>query len=341
MNQDYVQLSRTMKERGLLDDRAPAGYLVRLAFNAAVVIACLATIPRVAHSLPLVLLNSTVLAFFIVQCVIIAHDSMHRAVFRSPAANDTLALLIWNLMVGISHTWFFAYHTKHHVQSNRIGHDPNLEVPFFLPDRDQVMQTRGLRRWFAKYQGYFFLPFLFLSGGDFLGRTMRHMGKMKKLSAGFFVEATLMLAHYAMFIGFPIYVLGPGRAALYILLHYALAGFYGGVVFATNHMGMPLVGSDEKIDYVAHQVSTSRNLTPHAVNNYVFAGLHYQIEHHLFPTISYHRIKDARVIIEEHCKQRGLRYHQVGTLKTFAEMISYLHQVGEPLRRPPPSTPGA
>jgi fatty acid desaturase len=329
---DVAHLTEVMQRSEILTDRQPARYLVRLAFNVAAVGLCAVFLKASSVSWAWLLLNSTLVAFFLVQCIIVAHDAMHRQVFQGPRKNDLLALFIWNFLIGLSNSWFFAYHSKHHVQSNRVQHDPNLEIPFLLTGRDSILGLKGWRRQFAKYQAFLFLPFLFLSGGDFLGRTFRFLRHMKKSTSTFYAEIGLMALHYVLFIGYPVYVLGVAKATPYILWHYLIAGFYGGLIFATNHMGMPLVSPDDKVDFVTHQVTTARNLTPHVVNNFIFAGLNYQIEHHLFPSIAYHKLDEARAIVRAHCEERTLHYHEVGLFRTFIEMHQSLHAVGAPLR---------
>src|SRR5205823_5393240 len=101
------------KERGILNDRKPWPYLLKLALNIAVVGACCAWLPHTT-SLATQLLISGVVAFFLVQCVIIAHDAMHRQLFHDAWKNDLVSLLVWNVIVGISHNWFVSYHNKHH-----------------------------------------------------------------------------------------------------------------------------------------------------------------------------------------------------------------------------------
>jgi fatty acid desaturase len=331
INHEFAQLSKLMQDRQILSSRQPWRYLFRLSICLSGIGACAVLLARGYTCWTATMLCSTAVAVLLVQCIIVAHDAMHRQVFTGPRKNDVLALLIWNLLIGLSNSWFFAYHTKHHVQSNRVGRDPNLEHILVMPGRDDLESLGSGRRWFAKYQGYLLVPFLFLSGGDFLSRTFKFMAKMKKTRT-FWIEVALLVIHYVVFLSFPFLVLDPAQAVVFTLWQYLLAGFYGGLIFATNHIGMPLVGTDEKVDFVQHQVSTSRNMTPHVLNNLIFAGLNYQIEHHLFPTVAYHKLNDARRIVQAHTAKRGIHYHEVGLLRTFAEMFIYLRDAGAPLR---------
>ena len=52
-----------------------------------------------------------------------------------------------------------------------------------------------------------------------------------------------------------------------------------------NHKGMPILGPDTELDHLRQQVLTSRNVIPNPVVDYMYGGLNYQIEHHLFPNM--------------------------------------------------------
>ena len=73
------------------------------------------------------------------------------------------------------------------------------------------------------------------------------------------------------------------RLAGDVLLGQNLAGLYLALAVAPNHKGMPhLVGRSAAVVSRA-QVLSSRNIVPRPITDFVFGGLNYQIEHHLFP----------------------------------------------------------
>ena len=52
----------------------------------------------------------------------------------------------------------------------------------------------------------------------------------------------------------------PLKALTFIAIHQAVWGLYMGCSFAPNHKGMPIVGANEKLDYLRRQVLTARNV---------------------------------------------------------------------------------
>ena len=52
------------------------------------------------------------------------------------------------------------------------------------------------------------------------------------------------------------------------------------------------------MSFLERQVLSSRNVLPHPVTDFVFGGLNYQIEHHLFPTMPRVHFRRARTIVK-------------------------------------------
>lgn len=50
-----------------------------------------------------------------------------------------------------------------------------------------------------------------------------------------------------------------------------------------SHWERPMLLVDDQHEWVRVQVQTSRNIHPGTFNDWYYGGLHYQIEHHLFP----------------------------------------------------------
>ncbi len=55
-------------------------------------------------------------------------------------------------------------------------------------------------------------------------------------------------------------MLSPGKAVVFALIHHALFGLHLGSVFAPNHKGMEIPGSEDRWGHLRRQVLTSRNV---------------------------------------------------------------------------------
>jgi fatty acid desaturase len=81
-----------------------------------------------------------------------------------------------------------------------------------------------------------------------------------------------------------------------------------------------------------HQVLSSRNIFPSPAIDFLYGGLNYQIEHHLFPTIPRNNLPEARRVVKQFCAERGLAYQETGMIASYVEVLAYFHRMSEPLR---------
>jgi fatty acid desaturase len=129
------------------------------------------------------------------------------------------------------------------------------------------------------------------------------------------------------------YAMGLWAAVVFYAIQQGALGLYLGLLFAPNHLGMPVLPAGPAKDYLWRQLITTRNLRPHPLTDYVWGPLAYQIEHHLFPRIPFNRLREARSIVKPFCEERGLPYHEVGAVASFVEVLRALHRASAPLRR--------
>jgi fatty acid desaturase len=95
---------------------------------------------------------------------------------------------------------------------------------------------------------------------------------------------------------------------------------------------MALTDDSAPLDPVRAQVLTARNVRGHPLVDWWYGGLNYQIEHHLFPALSRHRLGAAQPIIRAFCRERGIDYHETSVIGSYREILGYLHAIGAPLR---------
>src|SRR5690606_40929332 len=114
-----------------------------------------------------------------------------------------------------------------------------------------------------------------LTGGRARGDVRMRVGEL--------VTITLRLSLYAAAV---FWVLPLGMAFAFSGVMLAVFGVYMGASFAPNHKGMAIIAPDAKIDFFSKQVRTSRNIRGGWWATWLMGGLNYQIEHHLFPSMS-------------------------------------------------------
>ena len=134
--------------------------------------------------------------------------------------------------------------------------------------------------------------------------------------------------HVFVFLVAPFIVLSPVRAVVFIAVTQLLFGFYLGVSFLTNHVGMPTLVGGNDLGFLRRQVLTSRNLSGPIFTGFVFGGLDTQIEHHLFPTMPRANLRRARKLVRPFCAERRIAYTEESPWQAYCQVLRHLQTTG-------------
>jgi fatty acid desaturase len=335
---DYAQLSRRIRAAGLLD-RRPGYYCARIA---------LVTGSWVGGWTVFALLGASwwqlgVAAFMAVVCSqagFLGHDAGHSQVFASRRTNEVLGLFAGNVLAGLSYLWWVDKHNRHHAHPNKIDADPDIAGAgiAFTPDQARA-RSSAAGRWVARHQAELFFPMLLLEGLDLHLSSVRALvARRKERNRRWWLESTLLGAHFVGYLAAVFLVLPIGQAFAFIAVHQALLGLYLGCTFAPSHKGMPLIDADDTggrgSDFLRRQVLTSRNINGGRWLDVAMGGLNHQIEHHLFPSMPVPALRPTRAIVREYCAEQGLPYLETSLIRSYALALGYLHEVGNTSAEP-------
>jgi fatty acid desaturase len=325
---EYTQLSRQIKQAGLLDRRR-GWYVVRVGLNLAMLAAGWVTFAVIGASW-WQLATGAYLAVVFTQLAFVGHDAGHRQIFRSRRANDLVGLIHGNLLIGVSFDWWVAKHNRHHSNPNHEDLDPDISIIAVAFTADQANSRHGLVRMIACYQAWLFFPLLLLEAAHL------HLASVKAILRGSgranVVEGLLLVAHVAGYVTALVLVLSPAQAVVFVAVQQGVFGLYLGCSFAPNHKGMPTLTAADELDFVRCQVLTSRNVQGSRLVDFVLGGLNYQIEHHLFPNMPRPNLRHAQPLIRGFCQQHQIDYSEASLLGSYAEAVRHLHAVGASLR---------
>lgn len=326
----YTKVSQVVRESGLLR-RTPwfyaiTGTLIALAFGGAV------TGFILLGDSWFQLLIAAALGIIFTQLAFMAHEAAHRVILTKGPANDRLALVLAGL-VGLSYSWWDSKHSRHHSNPNRVGKDPDIEIDTISFIEEDAVEARGLRRFITQRQGWLFFPLLTLEGLNLHRHSFVHLFGREPVR-GRWIELSIIFARFAVIL-IPVFLLLPvGMAFAFMGVQLAVFGVYMGASFAPNHKGMPVIAHDAKLDFFTKQVRTSRNIRGGWWATILMGGLNYQIEHHLFPSMSRPNLAKARVIVREYCESLEVPYTETSLWRSYAIVIDYLNRVGLAARDP-------
>jgi len=279
------------------------------------------------------LLIAGALGILFTQVAFLAHEAAHKQILESGPANDKLARVLGNGIVGMSYSWWSTKHTRHHANPNRVGKDPDIEFDTISFLEEDAEKAKGVLAWITRRQGWLFFPLLTLEGLNLHWLGIRHVlsrGDVKERAK----EIGLLVLRHALVLT-PVFMFLPlGMAFAFLGVQLAVFGVYMGASFAPNHKGMPVIDRDAKLDFLTKQVRTSRNISGGWWASWLMGGLNYQVEHHLFPNMPRPHLARAREVVREHCRTLDVPYTETTLWRSYGIVIAHLNRVGLAARDP-------
>lgn len=320
---DYSDLRERLRQEGLFQKRP--GYYLRLMAAIALGIAGALTVVAFSPGNMVLLVDALFLGFLTVQVGFLMHDASHRCLFRAGWKNELVGLIVADLLNGVSFGWYAPLHLTHHAHPNQEGLDPDL--PLFEAacalSPESAARARGLKRLVVRRQHWLF-PFL-VSLQVFALKCYGIEFLLTRKSRFRWIEAGLMLLHYALYFWFFVHYLGPLRAAGVFLVQYLTAGIHISAVLIPNHIGRPLL-HDERGTFLERQMIPTRNvLTPPMWEGF-WGSLNHHHEHHLFPSMSRDQVRRAAPLLREFCREANIEYFETTFAGCYREVFRSLRR---------------
>lgn len=264
----------------------------------------------------------------------IAHDALHGSYLSLSLGNRILGLFM-DLFGGSSFYWKKEHTVDHHTFTNIAEHDGDLNAPFLLR-----LCPKAPRYSFHRFQ-HWYAPFLYslklfhwVYFSDmkriYMIFTSKDPNFLKPPKGEICVMILFKLLHIFLFLGLPLLTLPFAwwQITLSYLAFLMGAGITMTTIFQLAHIvenvAFPLPDTEGKMEnsFARHQLSTTSNFaTKSRLVAFLFGGLNFQVEHHLFPHICHAHLYKIAPIVEATAKEFGLPYYKNPTL--FAAIRSH------------------
>jgi len=307
-NSTFTELAQQIRGLGLLRRRY-GYYWTKLIAAPLVVAICLIAFVWIGDTW-WQLFTAGVLAIVFTQIAFLGHDAAHRQIFVSGRWNDWISLILGDLLVGMSYGWWQHKHTRHHANPNKLGSDPDIELPVIAVTAETAARHHSPPvAWLRAHQGLLFFPILLFEGLSLHASSVRRVVTRGRLERRW-AEIAFLSIRMIGYLDLVFLVLSPG------------------IAFAPNHKGMPVVPRDMTLDFLRRQVLMSRNIRGSRFLDVAMGGLNYQVEHHLFPSMPRPHLRRAAPVVAAYREAHDVAYTQVGLFTSYAIVIRYINRVG-------------
>ncbi len=283
----------------------------------------------VTDTLWMVVLSAVMFGFWTMQLGMIGHDLSHGAVLRSDKVGRLLSMFMLGIFAGLSESRWFLKHNAHHEGPNHMEHDPDLAIPFVFSEKQIASRHPLFRHWVLPYQHFLF--WLALPGIYLVSAVSSIVHSYKRLQIRTLIEIVLMVIHFVALGYIAFAFLPPVSAIVFIVVSIGTMGLYMSLAFAPNHKGEDILEADEQFHWT-HQITLTRNLYPSWIIFYLFGGLNFQIEHHLFSSMSRYKYPAAQKLVQAYCERNSLPYHQTTWPESMKEIYRALRKVARASR---------
>ncbi|WP_206292279.1 fatty acid desaturase family protein [Humisphaera borealis] len=272
----------------------------------------------------------------------IGHDGGHNGYSEKGWINK-IAAMSFDLIGGSSFQWHWKHGVFHHTYVNISGHDTDIETGIL-----GRLSPQQPRYWFHRFQHIYLWPLygmlamkwqIFDDWNDIIrGRIGEHKVRRPRGKDLFIFVAGKLVAYTFMFV-IPMLL----HPVLSVLGLYVVAMFCMGVamsvVFQLAHVvedaefPMP-VGDTNKMEnaWAVHQIETTVDFARDSkICSWLMGGLNFQIEHHLFPKICHINYPEMSKVVEQTCKEFGVRFSEHKTFRSgVASHYRWLKKMGQP-----------
>lgn len=296
-------------------------------------------------------ISAVVFGIFTQQVTLLGHDAAHSCMSHDSKLDCLYGYLMLQPAMGVSIAWWKHNHNTHHIISNSVDHDPDIQHwpvfcvsdKFFTKRPAEGIWSTFYRKYIGKIdsiawvilgaQHWLFYPVMGVARFNLYAQSIRHilleddknMNQKKELMAlaFYFTWITLLC----------VYAVPAGYGLIYLLLSHAVAGILN-VQICLNHFSMPVFRGEaytttwdesKQDDWWALQLTTTLNVDCPAWIDWFHGGLQFQIIHHLFPRMPRHNLRYVVPRVKEICARHSLPFYEPSFFRANVDLIETLY----------------
>jgi acyl-lipid Delta6-acetylenase / acyl-lipid (9-3)-desaturase len=267
-----------------------------------------------AHSIPFV--SFICLSLSMTAAGWLGHDYVHGVDAFSDRMRNFAAIA-----AGLAPTWWSDKHNKHHALTNEQGVDEDVATDPFLyswvPDPSQDSPLRKVQHL------VFWIPFSFMFALWRYDSLTVAIDAVEKKRPGAKNELYGLLIHYAILLTvFPVQVWLPSIF---------LSGLMSALIVTPTHQSEEMF-SDYQPDWVAAQFRSTRNaVMSNPFSEWLWGGMQYQLEHHLFPSMPRNKYPLLKPVLQKFAEENNVPggYRESGEFEILKMNWNLYKQVAE------------
>jgi acyl-lipid Delta6-acetylenase / acyl-lipid (9-3)-desaturase len=278
-------------------------------------------------------LAGILLGLFWQQMAFIGHDLGHNAITHNRIIDSSWGLLVGNLMTGVSVGWWKRSHNVHHIVTNSVDYDPDIQhlpvmaidpvfvsKPIYSTYQAQYLQLDRLSHFFVKIQHWLYYPIMAAARINLYVQSINHA-----LVLDYYAKTKDLVwrrdLQIATLVGFWIWL---------IALTMQLPTWQSRVLFLVPaHVVAGILHDDCSNGYLRTQLKGTMDIDCPTYMDWFHGGIQFQVVHHLWPRLPRHNLRRVKKMLMAFCLEHGLEYNQVPFLQANLMVIEKLRETAK------------
>jgi len=242
--------------------------------------------------------------------------------------------------MGISTASWKRSHNTHHVVCNSIDGDPDiqhlpimavnpkiLEKPYWSTYHDRLMVMDRLAKFFVSYQHIIFFPLMMVARFNLYAQSWILIFSTHCKIYNRTIEAGACAFFLTWLLSLALCMNTWAESVAWVLLSHAVGGLLH-IQIVISHWAMDIYhgsaynGPDD--EWYKMQLKTTMNVDCYEWMDFFHIGLQFQIEHHLFPMLPRHNLREARKLTKAVCRKHNIDYHEPSFFTALQETVDTL-----------------
>jgi len=299
------------------------------------------------------MLGAACLAIYWQQSAFLGHDAGHNVAMQRKRTEISPLSVFCTMTGGISVSWWKHNHNVHHVVCNSVEHDPDVQhQPIMAASakafsrftssfygHEFALEADAIGQGLVSYQHYLFFPVMTVARFFLYFRSWMHIlfytGKnINNRGAHIAQQAIFTVGLLLLCASLPTWQ----ESIEYLLLSHGLAGVLHLQIIVSHfpmevYNGLPY--NDDSDEWLITQVRTTQNIACETWMDWFHGGLQFQIEHHMWPRLPRHNLREARAMLKPFCAKYNVPYVEQPFIPAVGSLVDTLHGVAMKAREFP------
>ncbi|KAJ1667912.1 hypothetical protein IW140_003446 [Coemansia sp. RSA 1813] len=272
------------------------------------------------------------------QLAFFAHDLGHNELTGRRRFDMVLGICVADLLGGLSVGWWKKNHNTHHIVTNDVDNDPDIQhLPFFAVSTrlfesrystyyQRVMRFDAAARVLVALQDKLYYPIMCFARYNLYVQSWSYLA-FSAFAPFRWLEIGCIALFFVWFGNLVAQIPTWPLRVLYVAVANSISAVIH-IQITLSHFAMSTESPDPVREcYAARQIRTTMDVACPRWLDWFHGGLQFQVEHHLFPRVPRHRLRDVQPLVKALCRKHNMDFMEFSFIDGNVYTVRWLGEV--------------